>query len=91
MTSKPQNIDQKLREAISKRIQKMLNEAVPFPQKPFYFGDCVDDLTKLIQQETTKARIDELQEIPTNPNFIEEYIEHRIKELERLHSLREGE
>ena len=43
-----------LGEIISNRIQKMLNELVPYPRRPFYFGDCIDDIESIIEDHTTK-------------------------------------
>ena len=45
-------------------------------------GEALDDLEALITDQCRLARIDELSEIPLNPNFINEYIADRIKTLE---------
>ncbi|MDE1829376.1 MAG: hypothetical protein KGI25_03535 [Thaumarchaeota archaeon] len=40
------------------------------------------EATSLLNRELVKARIDELSEIPYEPNFLAEYIKDRISALE---------
>lgn len=52
-------LDSELRKQIDLITQKLLNKVSPYPTRPVYYGDYLDEFQALIQQREVEARISE--------------------------------